>query len=305
MPNTAFSSSLAIALALAAATPATSAETAELHRRIAREAAVPTWQRAYDYLCDGKDRVFNAESDPLIQPRWLFDDLGVIGDRGTVLYVLKTADGVVLFDTGYASKASSVLDDGLRTLGVDPRQIKTVLIAHGHPDHFGGAAYLQNTVGPEIWAGAADWPVIAASGVRRGRDTVDGGLVERGGVAIRTLAAPGHTPGALAFIFPVHDKGRPHMAAIMGGLILGLERATPEMLNQYIGSLQRLRAASQAAGVDVELENHPIFDNFAAKLAQLDQRKTGAPNPFVVGPKAYTAFLAVNEACASASLSAR
>ncbi|MEO6340308.1 MAG: MBL fold metallo-hydrolase, partial [Caulobacteraceae bacterium] len=227
------------------------AELAESHRGRALAAAAPTWQRAYDYLCDGKDRVFNAESDPLIQPHWLFDDLGVIGDRGTVLYVLKTADGVVLFDTGYASKTPAVLVDGLKTLGIDPKLIKTVLISHGHPDHFGGAAYLQNTVGPNIWAGAADWPAIMASGVRRGGEAVDGGVIEQGGVPVRTFAVPGHTPGSLAFIFPVHDHGRRHMAALMGGLILGLERASPEILNQYIASLGRLRAASQAANVDV------------------------------------------------------
>ncbi|MEO6341391.1 MAG: hypothetical protein ABIO39_15215, partial [Caulobacteraceae bacterium] len=96
-----------------------------------------------------------------------------------------------------------------------------------------------------------------------------------------------------------------HMAALMGGLILGLERASPEILNQYIASLGRLRAASQAANVDVELENHPIFDNFVAKLEQLDGRKASAPNPFIVGAKAYGAFLTVNQECASANLSAR
>jgi metallo-beta-lactamase class B len=278
---------------------------ADSHRQRALEAASPDWRRAYDYLCEGKDRVFNAESDPLIAPRWLFDDLGVIGDRNTVLYVLKTADGVVLFDTGYASKTHTVLEDGLKALGVDPRQVKTVLISHGHPDHFGGAAYLQNLVGPTIWAGAADWSAIEASGVRRGAEAVDAGVMQQGGVTIRTFAVPGHTPGSLAFIFPVHDQGRTHSAALMGGLILGLERATPAMLGQYIMSLERLRTASQAARVDVELENHPIFDNFGAKLEQLDGRKPGAPNPFVVGAGAYSAFLTVNQECASANLSGR
>jgi metallo-beta-lactamase class B len=305
MRNTAISASLVVSLLVVGGAPATGAGPADAHRRQALAAAAPTWQRAYDYLCEGKDRVFNSESDPLITPRWLFDDLGVIGDRGDVLYVLKTADGAVLFDTGYASKTRTVIEDGLKALGVDPKLIKTVLVSHGHPDHFGGAAWLQNTVGPNIWAGAADWPAIEASGVRRGGEAVDGGVVEQGGVSIRTFAVPGHTAGSLAFIFPVHDHGRRHTAALMGGLILGLERATPAVLQQYIASLTRLRAASQTANVDVELVNHPIFDNFAAKLEQLDGRKAGAANPFVVGTRANDAFLTVNQECASANLSAR
>jgi len=296
---------LILSLGWGASLPAAGAGPADEHKQRALAAADPTWRRAYDYLCEGKDRVFNAENDPLIAPRWLFDDLGVIGDRGAVIYVLKTRDGVVLFDTGYASKIHTVLDDGLKALGVDPKAIKTVLIAHGHADHFGGAKYLQDVASPKIWADPADWPAIEASGVRRGGETVDGGAIEQGGVTIRTLAVPGHTPGSLAFIFSVHDQGRPHTAAIMGGLILGLERATPEMLRQYVTSLERLRAASRAAHVDVELENHPIFDNFAIKIDQLASRKIGAPNPLVVGEKAYDDFLAVNQECAAANLAAR
>jgi len=296
---------LGLSLVLGAATSAARAGAADEHKQAARAAAGQTWQRAYEYLCEGKDRVFNAESDPPIAPRWLFDDLGVLGDRNTVLYVLKTADGVVLFDTGYASKTAAVLQSGLKALGVDPKQIKTVLITHGHPDHYGGAAYLQNTVGPTIWAGSADWPGIAASGVSRGKDAVDGGEIEQGGVTIRTFAVPGHTPGALGFIFPVHENGKMHAAALMGGLILGLERATPEALRQYISSLERFRAASDAARVDVELENHPVFDNFAEKLARIDSPRRGSANPFIVGAPAYSAFLSVNQACAAASLADR
>lgn len=294
-----------VALAVTQGALAADETSAAFHRRKALEAATPTWQRAYDYLCEGKDRVFNAESDPLITPRWLFDDLGVIGDRNTVLYVLKTADGVILFDTGYAGKTHSVLEDGLKALGVDLGQIKTVFISHGHPDHFGGAPYLERAGGPTIWAGAADWPAIEGSGVHRGGEAVDNGVVRQGGVTVRTFAVPGHTPGALAFIFPVHDQGRTHVAALMGGLILGLERATPDMLRQYVSSVEQFRAAAQAARVDVELENHPIFDNFASKLERSDSRRPGEPSPFVVGSAAYGAFLTVNQECAAASLSER
>jgi metallo-beta-lactamase class B len=305
MRNSVLSVLLPMALALTEGMPAAGADLADAHKQKALVAAAPSWQRAYDYLCEGQSRSFNSEADPLITPRWLFDDLGVMGDRGTVIYVLKTGRGAILFDTGYASKTHAVLDDGLKALGIDPRSIKTVLIAHGHPDHFGGARYLQDTVAPEIWAGPADWPAIEASGVRRGREAVDGGAIEQDGVIVHTFAVPGHTPGSLALIFPVHDHGRTHTAAIMGGLILGLDRATPEMLSQYVNSLDHLSTVSRAAHVDVELENHPLFDNFASKFTQLDGRETNAPHPFVVGWNAYAAFLTVNRECASANLVAR
>lgn len=52
----------------------------------------------------------------------------------------------------------------------------------------------------------------------------------------------------------------------------------------------------------MELQNHPIMDNFGQKLAALKERKPGQPNPFVVGRDNYTKFLEVMSECAKASL---
>jgi metallo-beta-lactamase class B len=49
--------------------------------------------------------------------------------------------------------------------------------------------------------------------------------------------------------------------------------------------------------VDVELQNHPIMDNFAERLDKLHERKAGDPNPFVVGQENYSKFLEVMYTC--------
>ncbi len=40
------------------------------------------------------------------------------------------------------------LEAGFATLGLDPADIRYVVISHGHGDHSGGAAYLGRTYAP-------------------------------------------------------------------------------------------------------------------------------------------------------------
>ena len=39
------------------------------------------------------------------------------------------------------AQVESQLLPGFRTLGLDPAQVKVILVTHGHADHFGGASY--------------------------------------------------------------------------------------------------------------------------------------------------------------------
>jgi metallo-beta-lactamase class B len=55
-------------------------------------------------------------------------------------------------------------------------------------------------------------------------------------------------------------------------------------------------------GVDVELQNHPIFDNTPARLAALAARESGDPHPFVMGADRYQRFWGIVSECMQADI---
>ncbi len=258
--------------------------------------------------------------DVTVEPRWIFDDLAVIGDRSTVEFVLKTSAGVLMIDSGIASSLETVLLPGLAKLGVDPASVKTIIITHGHPDHFGGAPYFQTHYGTRIVASAADWhmitepptmlpphpePWMVAPGPAHDLEVGDGGDIVLGDLHVKAFLIPGHTPGSLGLIFPVKDRGHLHRAAIFGGAILAEDRAPLEPLRQFVQSLAHFGDVTRSARVDVELQNHPAFDDTWMKEAALRDRKPEAANPFVVGDAGYQDFLTVISQCTQAKIAQR
>jgi metallo-beta-lactamase class B len=57
--------------------------------------------------------------------------------------------------------------------------------------------------------------------------------------------------------------------------------------------------------VEVEIQNHPMYDGFLAKLQRLKQRKAPEPNPFVIGREGYRRFLDVMSGCTDVQLARR
>jgi len=303
------------------AAPAVETPAGARHREAAKAAAGTQWTDAYRYSCTPLGHNFNNAADETLEPQTLFDGVSIIGDRGTAVFAIKTSAGVLLIDSSYSTKTESMLLPALAKLGIDPADVKYILLTHGHADHFGGAAYFQSHYGTRVVASAEDWelmhhpaapmagasaePWMLAPAPHTDITVKDGGEIVLGHLRVRAFLIPGHTPGALGYVFPVMDRGRSHTAAIFGGSILGMGRISSDGLRQYIGSLQHFADAAQRNHVDVELQNHPLFDDTWVKAAALAARSPGDRNPFVVGERGYQNFLKVVSECTAATLADR
>src|SRR5450631_3377135 len=172
--------------------------------------------------------------EPPLAPMQVMDELYFLGSRWTTAWAIKTAGGLIIVDTmDNADEAEHYIEGGLRKLGLDPAEIRYVVISHGHGDHYGGAAYLQQKFNPRIVMSEIDWNALEETqrdplfGTKRNplfgeppkRDmaVADGDTIQLAGTALKFHVIPGHTLGTLATMFTVHDRGEPHRAVAWGG----------------------------------------------------------------------------------------
>ncbi|PWT81296.1 MAG: hypothetical protein C5B57_10795 [Blastocatellia bacterium] len=283
-----------------------------------RKAAGPRWGYAVHFWCE--EPRANRPDDPAIQPTKLFDNVYAIGNGGTTVYVIQTSAGLLMIDALAANQVDSQLLPGFQKLGLDPAQVKIILVAHGHADHFGGSAYFQEHFGSKVYVSAADWMVMENPPAQRGRaaggpppapipkhdaEIKDGEAIVLGDLKVTPIAVPGHTPGAMGFIFPVKDNGTPHTAAMFGGVWLTPGLLNDEALQTYLMSVVRFGDATKKAKVDVALQNHTLMDPIQDKLDKLAVRKKGEPHPFVVGAGEYQKFVGVMEGCTKVNIARR
>ena len=276
-----------------------------------RALAGTRWAPAFQFFCVAPRA--NSNDDPPIEPSKIFDNVYAIGNTGTVAYAITTSEGIILLDSLAANQVESVLLPGMRKLGLDPAMVKLVVVAHGHADHFGGSPYFQDR-GAHVAMSKEDWDFIApqpgakakgAAPPKRDIEMKEGQQVGLGDVKITPVLTPGHTPGSMAFIFPVKENGKTYIAGMFGGTMLTTTRPTPEQFEQYLNSIAHFRAEAVKAGVEVELQNHPLMDDFTGRLAQIKEGRKGAANPFIVGREDYPVFLDVMASCLKAQIAMR
>jgi len=243
-------------------------------------------------------------------PYKVFDNLYWLGTRQHSSWALNTSAGIIIIDTNFAWATQPEIIDGLTKLGLNPRDIKYVVISHAHGDHDQGAAELQSRYGAKVVMGAPDWestlqrPATAAGGVPK-RDVAvgpEGTKITLGDTTVTVVATPGHTPGTLSYVFPVKDQGKPVMVAYSGGTLTGAFGTNAERWDEYVASQRKIAKAAADAGASVLLSNHSEYDGAytKARLGGL-KREVGEENPFIVGADGVQRYFTVMAECALAS----
>jgi metallo-beta-lactamase class B len=249
-----------------------------------------------------------------LEPVRLFDNLSYIGNSFVGSYVLETSAGLILFDSlNNTAEAETRLVPGLKKLGLDPAQIKYVIVTHGHFDHYGGAAYLQRTYGAKVALSAADWDLMARlpdnapeiNGAERPkRDVViaDGQKLTLGDTTLTLYITPGHTPGTLAGLVPVKDKGKPIVLSLMGGTAFPQHLEADEKtagLKAYDASIQRLGRISNAAGAVGLLNTHAFANGSIDRMAAVHGK--GDAGSFAIGKDAVDRYYRIIHECTAAA----
>ena len=304
-----------------------SANTVEAHVAAAKAAAGTEHVDVFNGLCTATQERASSNPAPAAAPRpaaappprtaWhvepakVFDNLYYLGQSEYSAWAVTTSAGIIVIDTLFDYSVEDEIVGGLTKLGLDPKNIKYVIVSHAHSDHIGGAKLLQDRFGAHVLMSEADWDLTARntqSWPKPKRDMVvtDGQKLTLGDTTLTMYLTPGHTPGTISTIIPVRDRGTPHVVAEWGGtgfnFTVSPDKPRRYWYETYAKSADHFRDAVKNARADVLIANHPNQDGAKAKLAKLATRKAGDPNPYVIGNDSVARYVTMVGECARASL---
>jgi metallo-beta-lactamase class B len=243
------------------------------------------------------------------EPVKVFDNLYYVGQTEYSAWAVTTSEGIVIIDPIFDYSVEAEIVEGLRKVGLDPADIRYVIVSHGHSDHAGGARHLQDAFGARVVLAPEDWDLLERTGgdwpkPRRDIEAEDGYELRLGETTLTLHATPGHTPGTVSTLLTVFDGGRRHVAALWGGTAYNFmgRGEDARWFREYIASAERFQRLAAAAGADVILSNHTRYDSSTTKLPALRGRRADAPHPFVVGAESVRRYLDVAASCARAGL---
>ena len=242
------------------------------------------------------------------EPAKVFDNLYFLGTKEHSAWALTTSAGIILIDTLYNYTIEDEIIGGLKKMGLDPANVKYVLISHGHGDHDEGAALMQQRYGARVVMGGPDWDGVEKQenmpGGKPKRDIVatDGQKITLGDATVTLVSTPGHTPGTTSFLFTVKDNGVPMTVAYSGGTALQLIYKDQQKLTTYVDTQDKFARMAMAAGANILMTNHTEFDNASIRARIMAVRKPGETHPYVIGTEGVTRYLTVMSECAKAQI---
>lgn len=132
--------------------------------------------------------------------------------QGSHVYLIQGEENI-LIDAGMPGLGQKIVNE-LKTIGIEPKSVKHILLTHHDVDHIGNAKFLKDITGAALWASDEDIPYINGEinrqGLKRIIQTVvryEKPFVDRSYSAdqhfknIVVIKTPGHTPGHVIFAY--------------------------------------------------------------------------------------------------------
>jgi metallo-beta-lactamase class B len=247
----------------------------------------------------------HGASSQAIEPFKLVGNIYYVGAQNIAASLITTPEGHILVDTGTIEMVP-VVTANIEKLGFKLQDVKIILSTQAHFDHVGATAELKKRTGARLMIMAPDVKALES-----GKDlspladegwtpvTVDRALednenVTLGGVTLRAVWSPGHTPGSTTWLTTVQENGTSYQVAFVAGLgpnngpqLIGNPQH-PQLVEQTLAMYKTLKALTP----DIYIPGHPQ-QLFAGKLDRL--RAGERPHP-LANPAAYKKLIEDSEA---------
>ncbi len=239
-------------------------------------------------------RWLNDPQSQITEPYLAFDNVYNVGICWVSAWLIKTSDGPVLIDTLYEPYTDELIDN-IRKIGVNPADIKMVLLTHGHFDHVGGVSKLKALTNAKFvmtqegWNEAqvnaqksqgkpGAWTMPAAADII----VKDGDVLTVGDTQFYAYETPGHTWGTTSYALDVKDGNKTYRAITIGGLGLNAIDGAKQV-EAYISSVDRIKTMVNASKnpINVHLTAHPFSTGLTEAKELLKTRRPDQPHPLV------------------------
>ena len=272
---------------------------------IASVAFAQTTQNHPYISAEQSNAIANEWTRPM-EPFKILGNLYYVGSQNIGSYLFTTPQGDILLDTGMPSMHQAVKGN-IEKLGFKLSDIKIMISSHAHIDHVGGHAEMQKATRAQVVALGEDARALGLgtdlspvgylgwTPVKVNRVIKDGDTVSLGGVTLRAVWTPGHTPGATTWVTSIADGGRTYNVVFPGGAgpnpgppVVGNAKF-PTLADDTLGTYRKLRALNP----DIQLPGHPgqLF------MGKLDAVRAGVrPHPLLVAPGEWAKGIDAQEA---------
>lgn len=240
---------------------------------------------------------YKNPSEAYVKPFKILNNLYYVGDKRVCSHLIDTGDGLILFDAGY-QHTIHLLINSIYELGFNPKDIKYLIISHGHFDHFGATNELRALYNCKTFMSKEDCDMLRnhkdasllsvspnpyASLPIIDHEFLDGEIIKLGNTTIKCVLSAGHSPGTTSFFFDVLDGEKTYKVGYFGGtgfLTLYKDYLTKYGLDlslrtEFIKTIEKLKGIK----VDVMLGNHPPHNKTLEK--RLEMLKNANKNPFI------------------------
>ncbi len=208
-------------------------------------------------------------------------NLYYVGTYDLACYLITTAEGNILINTGLASSAKQIKKN-IAALGFKYTDIKILLNTQAHYDHLGAMAAVKQQTGAQLMINAKDAEVLKDGGnsdyalgghgstfepVQPDRLLNDGDTIRLGNMQLRMLHHPGHTKGSCSFLFAVKDEQQTYKVLIANMPTIVTDSSFtnlasyPAIAKDYAYTLQAMKNIS----FDIWLSSHASQCNLHSK----------------------------------------
>lgn len=236
-----------------------------------------------------------------VKPFRMYGNLYYVGDSWVCAHIVDTGNGLLLFDAGNCGQgATAMLIQAIWEAGFNPRDVKWLVLSHGHVDHIGAVNFFRRMFGTRIYLGEPDsrmfrehpeQAILQDSGdcmdelFEPDVEIMDGDVFDFGGTKVKFYLVPGHTAGVISCFFNVTDGNQVKRVGYYGGFgfntlqkdfLIEIGDTDYSMRQTYLNSIQKVINEK----VDIFMPNHCVNVDLLNKRQYMLEHPE-AENPFV------------------------